>query len=348
MNPGYFKFLLKEKLFGKKASDQIQGFGELVAFMEKEGISLPLEEEIMLGRLRKIFLFKKFFLGVLKKVKPKVVIYPVYISNLNLGLVLACRELGIKTVEIQHGQQGFYNLAYSHWKNYPEQGYSFHPDMFWMWSDENCKRITSWAGHTNIEAINGGNPWLNFYKTRVFKKQNNLDSLGKLTADKRTKILVATQLPNDFLSNFVPNVMSRNHPDLLWLIRIHPDQMVHKDKIRKALEQKGCTNFEMEIASSAPLYTLFEIVEFNVTFWSTVAYEAELFDVKNIIAHEHGLLSMNRYIDEGVFAYASNEEEFMKALREFEFKKPQSNYIDYEAKYIQNGLNEVYRLAGLS
>lgn len=345
LNPSYFRFLLKSKLASSNLPNEIEGFQALQAFITEKGIPIRLEENVILLRLKKIWAFKQYFAQILEQVQPKVAIYPVYFSNLNFGLTLACKEAGIKTVELQHGQQGFYNITYSHWANYPSKPYLLHPDAFWMWSEENCKRINNWAANSSIEVFNGGNPWINFYKTKVFKQQKHLGPLESLKSDSRTKILVATQLPDDFLNGFLPGLMKENHPNLLWLIRLHPDQRGHEGLIHSTLSNLGCSNFEMQLASDAPLYNLFEVVDFNVTFWSTVAYEAELFGVNNIIAHEHGHLSMRKFIDDGVFAAASNGEEFMHAIEHFKFQKPKSNYIDSDDRIILKGLSEVYRLA---
>ena len=55
-----------------------------------------------------------------------------------MGICAAARQLGIKTIDIQHGKQGKYQAMYSGWTTIPESGYSLMPDKFWCWGNQSA------------------------------------------------------------------------------------------------------------------------------------------------------------------------------------------------------------------
>ena len=49
----------------------------------------------------------------------EAVFFAWYYNLVNMALIWACRDLGITTVDIQHGLQGKYHVMYSHWTRIP-------------------------------------------------------------------------------------------------------------------------------------------------------------------------------------------------------------------------------------
>lgn len=343
LNPYYLFFLVKSLFRNKQSSSGIKNFDALQEILVKEKIDLNLRENILVRRMEKIIRFKGLFLNVLDKVQPKVVYTSVYYANISLGLTLAANERGIKTVEIQHGQQGDFHPAYSNWENYPKEKYKMHPDVFWMWGKSNVERIHQWSQNSEIEVLNGGNPWLNYYFNGQKKPASNLSRALKLEQYHK-RILVSLQLTETFLNSFIAETIANSSDDLFWLIRLHPNQLSYKDTIEDHLKKKGCSNYEIERSTSTPLYEVFSVVDYNITFWSTVAYEAQLFNVKNIIAHPNGKLSMNDYIEKGIFAYADSQKKLESIIDHFDFKEPENHYMDYEDKFLENAMMKINQL----
>ena len=53
--------------------------------------------------MEKIIAYKNVLIEILKKIDPKILIQTSYYHPLGMALNLACEELGIKSVEMQHG-----------------------------------------------------------------------------------------------------------------------------------------------------------------------------------------------------------------------------------------------------
>ena len=333
------RFTLISIFKNKSESFKIENIESFNSFIELKGLNyFRLDVQQFGKRIEKIFRFKSIFIELLEKVQPKAVFYSVYYSNLSLGLTLAANEKSIKTVEIQHGQQGNYHLAYSDWINYPKIKYELHPNYFWMWSETNAERIKNWSKQSSIQVLNGGNPWMNYYFRNVkTKKIKRLSDLKRY----QYKILVSMQLLSIFYESLLPEILKTADDSIFWLIRMHPSEKEHTEELVNYLEAIGCQHFEIELSSSLPLYDLFPIIDYNVTFFSTVAYEAVAFGIKNIILHPNGLISMRKYIAEGVFAYPENTSEFFEILKNFNFQVPSERFIEYEDNNIYQSIRKV-------
>ena len=66
-----------------------------------------------------------------------------------------------------------------------------------------------------------------------------------------------------------------------------------------------------------------------------------MFIIKNIILHPNGLISMRKYIAEGVFAYPENTSEFFEILKNFNFQVPSERFIEYEDNNIYQSIRKV-------
>ena len=87
-----------------------------------------------------------------------------FVANTGLqeqAFCLACRELGIISIELQHGVQGDLHPSYGSWFAVPGAGWETRARVFWSWDEESAAAINRWAvcapdAHV---AIVGGDPW---------------------------------------------------------------------------------------------------------------------------------------------------------------------------------------------
>src|SRR3989344_2862822 len=76
--------------------------------------------------MNKILVLKEFFLEILKNNKRVKACFLVsYYHMPGMALILACKESGIPTIDLQHGCQ--YHMAYSKWTKVPKNGYEMLP-----------------------------------------------------------------------------------------------------------------------------------------------------------------------------------------------------------------------------
>ena len=86
-----------------------------------------------------------YFKRVLARVRPKLVFVTCWYATESMACILACNELGIPSIDIQHGIQEFH-VAYARWNRVPNGGYELLPTYFWCWSEAEASVIRGWAG----------------------------------------------------------------------------------------------------------------------------------------------------------------------------------------------------------
>ncbi|MCV6604160.1 MAG: hypothetical protein OIF34_02575, partial [Porticoccaceae bacterium] len=112
---------------------------------------------------------RDYYLQLLQQYRPKVVFFVGF--DYHYALVCAAKELGIETVDLQHGVQAGWSPVYNHWQAVPQQGYSLLPDTFWVWGEYDAGKIRETFGHMpksagnhpescGVRALVGGFPWL--------------------------------------------------------------------------------------------------------------------------------------------------------------------------------------------
>lgn len=264
---------------------------------------------------RKIESFHLGFKKRLKNNKPSAVLFTFFPVSMNFGLILACKHLKIKSIDLQHGQQGDANPMYAQWHSNTNKNIQFKllPDVFWMWGKRSAQRIEKW-NHKN-KIIIGGNSWMALNK-KIFKPKS-------FDANRKKNILVATQHLNDFLNSYLINYIILDR-EFNWYIRIHPKYKHVSSQFEEPFSQP---NIFFKEANTEQLYPLLNKCDFTITFWSTVAYEALYFNSHPIIIHPYGKKSMKSYIDQEIFAYAGNNNELKFALKEHHYKTEKDPYI---------------------
>src|SRR5262249_31727054 len=165
----------------------------------------------------------------LERIRPHLVAVNCYYSLQNMALVAACRRLGIPSVDLQHGVQGAFHIAYGPWMQVPSQGWDLLPDRFWCWSEPEVNSIRSWAaraGGHHVPLV-GGNPWLDSWRAGDSPLVREMDSrVARLCAQRpgRKRVLVTLQWGMNDQAYLLPlrEAIRYGDPDLDWWIRLHP------------------------------------------------------------------------------------------------------------------------------
>jgi hypothetical protein len=256
-----------------------------------------------------------------------------------MGLISACKELGITTIDVQHGKQGKYHGFYTHWTKIPGEGYAFMPDIFWVWGQESKDNINREqpAGCTHHRAIVGGNRW--------FAKWANGDGFSPADDEKGfydslkryNKVVLFTLQPiEEPVPKFILEAMRKAPKEWIWLLRLHPVRIEQKGGIEAMLRENGIENFDVANATSSSLFSLMEHVDHHLTAWSTVCYEALPFNVPTTIVHKTGLDLYSDYIKRGIFTYAVESETLIEAIdRDY---TPEE--LSEEVPYIETDINK--------
>ena len=210
-----------------------------------------------------------------------------------MAICAAAKELGIKSIDIQHGKQGKFQAMYSGWTKIPENGYALMPDRFWCWGKPSCDHIlaSSPQRKKHIPFI-GGYPWIDYYK-------KNILTYSKKKSEKRIRVLVTlqsiqgsnTQRIPDFLIEFLSNC---DEKDIEFIFRLHPNDKEGYSFCNERLKLINPVLYSIDTGVQN-LYDVFRVVTHHITAYSSCCYEASLFNIPTLL---YGPDSKEIYEDE--------------------------------------------------
>lgn len=300
--------------FLRSMPTEVEGFDGVEAAFAAVAASPPTFQQLT-AYLPRLWSRRNYFLGLLQRIKPRVVFVICYYSADMLALVWACRTLGITTVDIQHGQQGPYHGMYNNWTASPPEGYAMVPDRFFCWGQpvKTYQEDRLPAHRTRPFSIVAGHPWIGLW--RQAEAFSFSPALARYCAqlDPSRTILVGLQPTEALMPDALPGAMRRT-PDRFWLLRLHPHQRHRIAQIDSFLKAAGVTNFEVEIATVAPLYALFRHVGHLLTQFSSVAWEAVAFDLPVTIIDPLGFDTYRSAIESGLMGYAATADAIAAAI----------------------------------
>jgi hypothetical protein len=316
-----FRFLLSQVFpLGVNLNGLDSIMNELFDFVAKETENRVLWTVVKWKpRLKFIHSIVKWFSLKLRQLKPEHVLIVSYYNERAMAIIKACHDLGIRTADIQHGMQGSLHAAYGNWLNVPANGYNTLPDDFFVWSENEKNGLEKWTSDTLNKIIIGGNlfeeKWYE-HKDEMVKKSDDLveKMVKKMKASKT--ILFTLQygiVYQEDIWEFIKNTQE----EFNWLIRLHP--VMEASKIKKKMvdrfKKMNIYNFEIELSSSLPLYSVLRCINAHVTHSSSSILEAINFGQKTLLIDYFGY---ENYIDQvslGHAFFSSDNTERLLILR---------------------------------
>ncbi len=293
-------------------------FDNYISVMNKYGLQKHIIDlKDLLREASYIFQLSIFFKKKLEIIRPKIVFMIGYNGYSGRALCNTCRQLSIKSVDIQHGNQGNYHYAYSYFFNFPSSGFNVFPNYFLTWSYKESESINQWAlKDNNMQAIAIGNLIEDkFNKSSQISKYFQSLFISKYHYLKfKHKILLTLQWSCTFPTIFT-EILDRIPEKFFLLIRLHPSTTIdEKMEIKKILKKCSKNNYEFEYASILPIYTLLDNVVAHITASSSVVLEAYRQGVPSIITDYYGLDSFNEIIKLNKAFYCKNVTEIFERL----------------------------------
>ena len=263
--------------------------------------------------------YKLYYLEVLSQLRPKVVPFVCYYGVPAMGLIWACRELNIISVDLQHGYHAGH-LYYENWSRIPSGGYELLPDIFHVWSKAFKEDIeeTQPVECQHHRAIVGSNAWMYKAVHREHPIEQiddvNLDFLAELNKWKKV-MLVTLQPLDDTLPKHLLEAIKNLPDNWLWLMRCHPDHKDRKSQTIEIMDANGIRNYEVENATACPLFLLLEHTDHHLTAISSVCLEALLYGVPTTFVCQEAYERYGKHIDRGFFnCVPSSTEDLMRFL----------------------------------
>ncbi len=264
-----------------------------------------------------LFRSAAFFRRVLAKSRPRLGLVVAYYGLDGMAFCLACRQLGLPVVDIQHGVQSKMNPYYGHWTHPPADGWELLPSVFWCWSRTEARAIEGWAaGLAGRHApFVGGNLWLEMWRSGQSSLIRDFDR--KLSAVERRpaerNILLALGPYKDSISPWLREAINASPPGWRWWIRIHPTRAQDEERYRE-LEQSITADYEARLATWAPLPALLRKVDLLVTDYSATVLEAEQFGLVSVMTDQKGAELYPEQIASGRALIALARDDFEAAV----------------------------------
>ena len=271
-------------------------------------------------RVLMIRFYAEYFKKIFRNMTPRFAFGSNYYGFREMGLNLACKETGVISVDIQHGVQGNMHVAYGRWTGVPQGGYEVMPNVFWNWSDEEKEVIDKWAINTQgrHRSIVGGNPLLEIFSEPAGKLSSEFDhdvrvAFGSVPSGISKHILVTLQ-PDVGISRLLNEILAHSSKEYFWWIRLHPNMVSQKSRTKDKLREYASLNWNVDGATSLPLYALLKQMDVHMTASSSTVIEAEYFGVPSILIHPQAQVLYPAQIEKGTAHYASSSEEALKLV----------------------------------
>jgi hypothetical protein len=292
-------FLVQPHLIGLRAACQVLPLGDdrvelehydrFLQGVRDAGLRFPHAD---VHRLRRDVLFLRRlankFAGWLRSSRPRLG----FVANTawpEQAFCLACRELGITSVEVQHGVQGDLHPSYGSWFAVPPEGWETRARVFWNWDEESADAINRWAvcAPDHHVSINGGDPWREMGMEDGGEWSRRTDQLIdelKRTSGAERHILVTLSSQGDVVPAAVLETVRASPPGWRYWFRLHPvDQAARRREARRILGPLGVDLGLLEFATELPLHPLLRQMDGHLSVsLSTVVTEAAAHGVPSI------------------------------------------------------------------
>ena len=290
------------------SAEHLNGFNEMVRISDRIfGPGVAYSVQTLRFRAAQVQSLRRFFRTHLEKSRPAVALLSGYYSSDKMAFILACRDLGVRTVEVQHGVQGRSHFAYARWGRVPKSGYELLPEVFWTWDEQARAVISQWADATEgaHSAFCGGNPCLSL---------PGINGIGVPVAAARSVRILFTAQAFFGLSEPILAAVANSPPEWHWWIRIHPQYWETREPIRQELMRRGLRNWSIDEASDAPMATMLAASNVHVTEFSSSVLEAEALCVPSVVVHPKARELFEPQLASGVALYAKEGIEIVEAI----------------------------------
>jgi hypothetical protein len=203
----------------------------------------------------------------------------------------AAKELGIVSIELQHGVISHYHLGYSYPEGYEKKSF---PDYFFAFGKYWRETVCFPTDSNRIRCV--GFPFLNKYRReKTVRKDNSVVVISQGTSGKELSDFVLRNITARWLSG---RIIYKLHPGEFgsWRSRY--------GELSKA-EQAGTISV---VEDEPGLYDLFACAQWVIGVNSTALYEALAFGCRIIVVDLFGHEYMKPLVDQGAAFLARSDE----------------------------------------
>lgn len=325
--PGFAKKINFDKSWGLLMESE--GFSNFLEDLKAQQlIDLGLLKKKVLANLNLVLNWHALFKWFLTKSKAKAAFGLCYYNSQMYGMNLAARELKIPCVDMQHGTQGLFHVAYNIQKH-PENGYNILPRHFWVWDELSKKDLE--MNYTSYRTIMGGNPSLSYFSNKKFDFEYD---------NRKPNILITVQPLDEILPSYIYESIRKAHLEYNWWIRLHPRMNQNEINIlnHKLKEFEIQDIVKISEVTDLPLAQVLANTDLHISKFSGTIAEATLMNVKTIIIDQIGVDSFQELINQNLAAahISSKKESFLSLISQLSVSDKKSidlTFSDYKSLF---------------
>ncbi|GET20359.1 hypothetical protein [Prolixibacter denitrificans] len=260
-----------------------------------DALGVPEKKEYYARFIYKRFLYYRFFRDYWKKLlakkRPRSVVVVNAYSTENMPLIQAANEIGIITIEIQHGTMGSRHIGY----NYPSGEYNFFPRFELIWG--NFWRDTSAVPIPKENCYVTGFPFLE-------------KNVGDLSGENQYDVLFISQATIGEQIRTYARELSLKHPEWSVVFKLHPSEIAKAQDYRSYFIGMNIT-----VEYKSDLYEELRKASAVVGVYSTSLFEALAFGLQPVVLSKlYGAGYMGDLIGKGGAVGVYNTDELSDAL----------------------------------
>src|SRR5690606_24149138 len=260
----YFRyfFVIKNSILKQKEVDLFQTIENEI--YKQYGIKYALAN-LVESKLKLFSIYYSIYTRVFKKVKPKSIY--IVVAYYYAPIIKAAKDLGIETIELQHGIITKYHLGYS-FPNIKKPLHYF-PDKIMVW-DQSWKKSIDYPITSENILIDS------FRYLEQIKKQ--YETLPKI---KNTYLVLSqTAISENIAKKILDNLDFFKGKKIVY--KLHPAEFDIWKNNQSLTQLQKVLDIEI-VASQKHLYHLMATSEFQVGVFSTALYEGVVFNCKTIL-----------------------------------------------------------------
>lgn len=267
-------------------------------------------------------LWRNYYDYLLKHIKPKLVVYVVGYGIDRLYLAELCKELGIPTVELQHGHIGKGHLAY----NFKiKSRLNALPDYLFVTGQHEIDTMRFPIPKRNIYIT--GSPELDI-KTEYYAKK-------MVSKKKKKKIITFISSGEQEIADAAVELYQKLDKDKYKIyLKLHPSQYTNWKKKFRNLQDSGVCVVD---DNRHNIYYYLAVSDYLIGIASTVLFEATRFTCDIMILKKGRYFNSDSLIQKGIGIFVNSTDEIMERINSQNDVRQESDYF-----YCRNSCQLIY------
>ncbi|HWU43507.1 MAG TPA: hypothetical protein VN132_08715, partial [Bdellovibrio sp.] len=188
-----------------------------------------------------LFFLSKIFEFIFKRSKAKLLMLTDWYSTTNTAAILASKRLKMSSIDIQHGVQGEYHIAYGGWSGLEAAHQTLLPTHFWVWQKSDQVAIRNCTGKGS-NVIWGSIPFLAKFQDLAPRLPDSIklqyEQLKTLILESQKKTLLVTLQSGYETLPVILDFIKRNKSNFYFLFRLHHSSAISASQFIRIIEEK--------------------------------------------------------------------------------------------------------------